>query len=244
MIKNAETNTHVNLTDKITQLKGLNFMAAHNLRGAGANIKMLSEVLMNKGITDDCQEQGDDAFTITEAIQYIHESSVSLLSTLSMLMEVSDTDLNENIRYDDCDIADIAEHVARQLRGFIQQKNASIELDLELEHISYPMAYMESILYNFISNALKYCKSDVPLKIIVSTYSEDGRNVLSVKDNGIGIDLKMYGRKIFNLYQVFHPGYESKGVGLYIIRQQIESLGGSVSVESEVNEGSEFIVAF
>ena len=101
---------------------------------------------------------------------------------------------------------------------------------------------MESILYNFIANALKYCKRDVPLEIIISTYTQDGAIMLSVKDNGIGIDLNTYGMRIFNLYQVFHSGYESKGIGLYIIKTQIESLGGSVSVKSEVNEGSEFIV--
>jgi len=110
--------------------------------------------------------------------------------------------------------------------------------------ISYPELYMESILYNFIHNSLKYSNEDVPLKITISTYERDGRPVLSVKDNGLGINLQAYGRKIFNLYQVFHPGYESKGVGLYIIKTQIESFGGHISVKSEVNEGCEFIVEF
>jgi signal transduction histidine kinase len=84
----------------------------------------------------------------------------------------------------------------------------------------------------------------VPLKIIISTYLQNGLTSLSVRDNGMGLDLKMYGRKIFNLYQVFHRGYESKGVGLYIIKSQIEALGGSISVKSEVDKGSEFIVVF
>ncbi len=220
-------------------------LVAHNLRGSAANIQMLAEALISKNIPDDCQaESDDDVFTISEAIQYIHEGSTSLLNTLNTLMDVADIQLNKELRYDECSIADIVAHITNQLNGFIQQKEAIIEHDFAITHISYPILYMESILYNFINNALKYSKLDVQLKIIISTYNEEGTTMLSVKDNGIGIDLKVYGRKIFNLYQVFHTGYESKGVGLYIIKQQIESLGGTVKVKSQVNEGSEFIVAF
>ena len=237
--------TEENLTNKIEQLERLNHIIAHNLRGSVANIKMLSEALLSKNIPDDCNKPvNDDAFTISEAIQYINESSVSLLTTLSTVMEAADIHLNEEIKYDDCDIEGITKHIVSQLSGFMKQTNASIEYDLEVPHISYPLPYMESILYNFINNAVKYCRKDVQLKIAISTYHENGETVLTVRDNGLGIDMHVYGRKIFNLYQVFHPGYESKGVGLYIIKTQIEALGGRVSVKSAVNEGSEFKVVF
>ena len=245
MIDNTDPSTHTNLTDKIKQLEILNYMMAHNLRGSAANIKMLSDVLIGKNIPDDCHAQeDDDIFTTGEAIRHINESSISLLSTLGSLMEVADIELNDTIKYDLCDIAFVVKHITSQLGGFIQEKDAAIELCLELTHVEYPMPYMESILYNFINNSLKYCRSDVPLKITISTYQQSDRRILSVKDNGLGIDLKAHGRKIFNLYQVFHAGYQSKGMGLYIIKRQIESLGGSVSVKSKVNEGCEFIVVF
>ncbi len=243
--KHIKQSKEVTLTNKVMQLERLNHIIAHNLRGSIANIKMLAELLSNKNIPDDCHaEKDEDAFTTTEAIQYINESSASLLATLSTLMEVSEIQLNEKIKYDECDIASVVQHIIKQLRGSIHEKQATIEHDLSISHIKYPMAYMESILYNFINNALKYCKDGIQLKITISTYIQDGRPVLTVKDNGLGIDLQAYGRRIFNLYQVFHPGYESKGVGLYIIKTQIESLGGTVSVKSKVNEGSEFIVVF
>ena len=245
MADNMEGNTRLNLTDKIKQLEGLNYMIAHNLRGSAANIKMLAETLMNKQIPDDCHAEPDDEiFTTTEAIRYIHESSTSLLNSLNTLMEVADTELNQEIKFDSCDIAALAEHITSQLNGFIQQKKATIALQLELTHINFPVTYMESILYNLINNSLKYSRPDVPVKILIATYKQDGHDVLSVKDNGLGIDLVAHGRRIFNLYQVFHPGYESKGLGLFIIRKQIESLGGRVSVKSKVNEGAEFIVVF
>ena len=225
--KNIGQEKEISLADKVKQLEGLNQMFAHNLRGSGANIKMLAEILLKKNIPDDCETNTDeDVFTIGEAIQYIHESSKSLLASLDTFLEIAKIDLEDKIKYDGCDIAGIIEHITNQLRGFIRQQDATIEHNLAITHISYPLPYMESILYNFINNALKYCKQDVQLKIIISTYTQDGRTVLTVKDNGLGIDLHVYGRKIFNLYQVFHPGYESKGVGLYIIKTQIESVGG------------------
>ncbi len=243
--KTRRPETEANLSDKIKQLETLNHIIAHNLRGSAANIKMLADVLLEKNIPNDCSaDNSDNMFTIGEAIQYISESSQSLLTTLNTVMAAADIHLNDDIRLDDCDILAISEHVVKQMRGLMKQKKATVEYDLAVSHISYPVPYMESILYNFISNALKYCKPEVELKILISTYIKDGETLLTVKDNGLGIDLHTYGRKIFNLYQVFHTGYESKGVGLYIIKTQIESLGGRVSVKSEVNEGSEFIVVF
>ncbi len=239
--------TYTGLTNKISQLHGVAHMIAHNLRGASANIKMLSEVLMKKdsvlNAKDDMTGE-DDIFTTSEAVQYINESSTSLIATLNTLMEVADIELNEHIRFDDCDIEGLAMHVFFQLHSLIQLKSATIEFDLAVKTIPYPAAYMENILYNFINNALKYSKPDVPLKIAVATYTHNNKPVLSVTDNGLGIDLDRYSGKMFKLNQVFHAGYESKGIGLYITRLQIESFGGSIEVKSKVEEGSQFIVRF
>ena len=101
---------------------------------------------------------------------------------------------------------------------------------------------MESIIYNLLSNALKYVSPDRIPDVLLRTYEKDGKVTLSVKDNGLGIDLVKYGSKIFKLNQVFHNNPTSKGVGLYITKAQIESLGGTIQVKSRENEGSEFIV--
>jgi len=121
-----EANGHTHLTKKIKELEGLNQMIAHNLRGTSSNIKMLADVLMNKNIPNDCSTNADDnIFTINEAIEYIQEASASLINTLDTLMMVADVQLNETIRYDNCNIANIIAHVSSQLGGFIQQKTRS-----------------------------------------------------------------------------------------------------------------------
>ena len=247
MVRKSETinvnepGTQIGLTNKIKQLEEINHIIAHNLRGPVANIKMLAELLAEKNIPE---TDTDDGFTTAEALQYIRQSTASLFNTLNTLMEAADIRLNETISAENCDVLSIVKGIIDQLHGFIHQKKAVIKVMLEITHISYPKAYLESILYNFINNALKYSKPDVPLEITISTYVQNGRIVLTVKDNGLGIDLAAYGSRIFKLNQVFHSGYESKGIGLYITRTQIESLGGNVSVTSKVNEGSEFTVTF
>ena len=64
--------------------------------------------------------------------------------------------------------------------------------------------------------------------------------VLSVKDNGLGLDLKTHGSKLFSLYQTFHRNKDSRGVGLFITKNQIEAMGGFIKVESELNVGTTF----
>ena len=90
---------------------------------------------------------------------------------------------------------------------------------------------------------MKYSNSDVTPEIIVASRRlANGKTQLIVKDNGIGIDLVQFGDKVFKLNQTFHTGYDSKGIGLYITKTQVESLGGSIELKSKPNEGCEFIV--
>jgi signal transduction histidine kinase len=124
----------------------------------------------------------------------------------------------------------------------IYEKHAVFNLDIEIKTISYPKAYLENILYNLISNALKYSRSEIPPEITISTTMHEGKVQISVKDNGLGIDLEKYGDRVFKLNQVFHEGFDSKGVGLYLTKTQVESLGGKIELKSVLNEGSEFIV--
>ena len=76
---------------------------------------------------------------------------------------------------------------------------------------------------------------------MLSTKQEDNYIVLSVKDTGLGLDLTVFGNKIFSLYQTFHKNKDSKGVGLFITKNQVEALGGKIEVKSEVNVGTEFL---
>lgn len=104
-------------------------------------------------------------------------------------------------------------------------------------------SYLHSIMYNLISNALKYRLSDIPLLIDLRTQQLDRFILLTVKDNGMGIDLAKSGNQLFGLYSRFHGSkIEGKGIGLHLVKTQVEFLGGRVEVESTPGAGSMFKV--
>jgi len=227
--KNMELETaSTNLLNKINQIEELNHMIAHNLRGPAGNIKLLSE--------------GSGVFSEKEAMPLIQTSSISLLNTLDMMVEMARIKLDKDVQYDHCNLREIITGITGQLQGIIYQNNIIITLQLEVGAVMYPRVYLESILYNLVSNAIKYRRKDIQPSIDIISRHTDGRNQISVKDNGLGIDLELYGNKVFKLNQIFHEGFDSKGVGLFITKTQIESLGGAIELKSRPNEGCDFTV--
>ncbi|MFI5196679.1 MAG: PAS domain S-box protein [Chitinophagales bacterium] len=243
--KNTELEaTRISFINKIHQLEELNHIIAHNLRGPAGNINMLSEALLaqSKGGAYAKSNPLSNAFTQEEALGFIRDSSNSLMNSLQTLMQISEIKLNMDVPYNDCDVTATINDITAQLYNIIYEKHAVIKSDIQVKFARYPKAYLESILYNLISNALKYSHDDIAPEIIITTRLCNDRVQIIVKDNGIGIDLMKYGDRVFNLNGVFHDGYDSKGVGLYITKTHVESFGGSIEVHSAPNEGSEFIV--
>jgi signal transduction histidine kinase len=103
---------------------------------------------------------------------------------------------------------------------------------------------MHSILYNLMSNSLKYNIPNTPPIIHIRTYKEFGTTFLKITDQGLGIDMQRYGHLLFKFQKSFHSGYDSKGIGLYLIKNQIEDQGGTISAASELGKGTIFTVRF
>lgn len=105
-------------------------------------------------------------------------------------------------------------------------------------------AYLESIILNLITNSLKFKSENRKLEINI-TASKIGSSVIIIfSDNGIGIDLKRNRDKVFGLYQKFHKYPDSKGLGLYLVKSQVETMGGTINIDSEVNKGTTFTLTF
>src|SRR5690606_37667081 len=100
------------------------------------------------------------------------------------------------------------------------------------------------IIQNLISNAIKYKNPDRAPVILIESYIENNIVKLRVKDNGLGIDLERNGDKIFGFRKTFHKHPDAKGLGLFITRNQIETLGGKIYVESKPNIGTTFTIEF
>jgi signal transduction histidine kinase len=109
-------------------------------------------------------------------------------------------------------------------------------------HIFSDKAYLDSILLNLITNAIKYRKKEHAPVIHISAKAEGENIVLRVIDNGSGIDLKKHGHQLFGMFKTFHGNREARGIGLFLIKNQIEAMGGSITVQSAPGEGTSFSI--
>ena len=122
---------------------------------------------------------------------------------------------------------------------------ASVTFDFnEASVVKYFKPYLESIFQNLLTNAIKYRSSDRKPAIHFKSVVLGQHLELHVTDNGQGIDLQKFGGKLFGLHKTFHEHREARGVGLFLVKTQIEALGGSIRVMSEVNKGTTFIIRF
>jgi len=224
----------IDLENRISQFEDFNRIVAHNLRGPAGSIQMILEMYAE---TDSSVEKA-------EYLKMLKLSSTTLIDTLNELMKVLEIRNNKNMTYDACIFADVVKNVETMLKGQIIKKEALINTNFNIPGMSFPKMYLESIFYNMVSNALKYSKPLVPPVITINSEFVDGKLLLTFNDNGLGIDLKKHGEEIFKLNSVFHNGYDSKGVGLFMTKTQIETFGGNIKVESEPNVGTTFTITF
>jgi two-component system CheB/CheR fusion protein len=138
------------------------------------------------------------------------------------------------------DIEDIIDNIEWSLENKIIESNTTIKRNLEVTHILFSKKNLRSILYNLVSNAIKFRREEAPA-ITIHTWSEGEHIVLSVKDNGKGIPKESI-EKIFNMYGRLNQNVEGHGIGLYLAKKIVNASGGSIVVESEAELGTTFKV--
>lgn len=218
-----------------TQLIDFCNIISHNLRSPLVNMNMLVDLI----------EESEDGFDKQKLVSKFKPIINNVNQTFNELLESLQIQQDLEVKYERIVVGEYFRNVLEGFEGQIALTDAVIHSDFdEAPTISFPPKYFSSVLHNLISNALKYRSPGRAPEILVRTYREKGRIVLSVKDNGLGIDLKKYKNDIFKIRKVFHLHPEAKGFGLYITRTQVETMGGEVWVESEVGKGCTFFVAF
>ncbi|MGV3595402.1 MAG: sensor histidine kinase [Sediminibacterium sp.] len=222
------------LEKKIKQLKDFAGIITHDVRGPANNIKKLLQVYESKKD----EESGQQAF------QYLKQASNDLYNNLNELIKLLQWHLDQKSPFSTCDFDAITNSVLVQLDHLIQQKYAVIYRDFNVASFDYAKVYLHSILYNLISNALKYSREDAPLEIRLESFMENGRVCLRVSDNGKGIDMDKFGATLFRFQRNTEVENDSKGIGLYLVQHQVNELGGTISVTSEPNKGTSFTIIF
>jgi len=129
--------------------------------------------------------------------------------------------------------------------NLIADNNIEIRYDFsEVDEFLTLKSYLHSIFYNLILNSIKFRQEQVAGVIEIKSHRLKDSVELSFSDNGKGIDLEKRGGQVFGLYKRFHTDIEGKGMGLFMVKTQVETLGGKISVLSQVNKRTEFKIEF
>lgn len=211
------------------------YIVSHNLRTHSSNISGILSMLKD---TTEPKEQA-------RLHAYLQVVSDALNETMLHLNEVVTIQTNINQALSTLNLNQYLDKTIDLLRERIAQKEAVVENQIpENIQIQFNTSYLESVLLNFISNALKYASADRVPHIIAAACETESWVELRISDNGIGIDMDKYGKSIFGMYKRFNLDTEGKGLGLFITKNQIEAMGGRVEVDSTLDVGTTFTIYF
>lgn len=212
-------------------------MASHNLRSPVANILSLFDLIDFKEIGGDNNQK---------IINLIKQSTEKVSTTLEgYINELVKKDTNAKLDIQKLNIPNCLDEVINSVIYLVRKDNAVIEKDFTaFEDVIFNKSYLESILLNLLTNALKYRNPKTAAQITFKTLIKDNRKQLIVSDNGIGFDMDLVKDKIFGLNQTFHGNIDAKGVGLFLVKKHVTDLEGEISVDSQKKKGTTFTITF
>jgi len=234
--KNHELELMTALTaskQKQQQLENFSYMLSHHIRNHTSNLSALTEMISTEALDKESKE------LFLKTRQVVADLKVTLNEVTDVIQArvfpVKQQSINLKMA-----ISNSLQFLEEQIIA----NDVKIEQFLEVMEVSFSPGYLKSILSQLILNAIQYRSPEIPLVISINSYLEDGGVILEISDNGLGIDLEKYGSKVFDLYATFHNYPGARGVGLYLIKTQLESLEGKISVSSLVGKGSTFKISF
>ncbi|ERM80877.1 hypothetical protein P872_11210 [Rhodonellum psychrophilum GCM71 = DSM 17998] len=233
-LKTAESKIKSLLAEKLEQnnrLQNFAFIVSHNLRSHSSGIS---------GLLDLLNDESPELFQ-NEMMQLLVRGGDNLKQTVEDLTEVVKVNLNNSEKKSFIGLRNVIDKNLESLSAQIKDSETTVENLVEKSITVIGIAaYLNSIVLNLITNAIKYCSKERRSHLKIYTQIENKYVILNFEDNGLGIDLNKHGDKLFGMYKTFHKHHDSRGIGLFITKNQIESMGGKIEVESKVNEGTTF----
>jgi len=212
------------------------YTASHDLKAPIINMEALVDIIFEGSRKSKSEEQ-------QSLIEMIKTSIERLKVTIEELTEISRIQRGVHDAAEDISFKAIINDFKQDYREQIRKDNVTFTEDLQIALIHFSKKNLRSIIYNLLSNAIKYKSERDPVIIIKTERLEEGKVMLSVRDNGLGLDERQQG-KLFQMFKRLHTHVEGTGVGLYIVKKMIENTGGRIEVESELNKGSTFKIFF
>ena len=242
--------THVDITDHVeneiklsntlnlvskqnNKLKNFAHIVTHNLKQHAGNFASLM----------DFYDEASTEIEKQELMDYLKTLSSSLTKTIGNLSEIVSIQNNKVTKIEKLNLVKEVQGVSNTLEALINKSNTKIINNIDPKiYIFYSATYLESIIQNLLTNAIKYKHPERDPEIVINSVLTEDMIQIKVSDNGLGIDLNKFGDSVFGLYKTFHQNKNSEGVGLYLIKNQIETFGGKITIDSEVNLGTTFTI--
>lgn len=235
------------LEHKNTELERINldldtfiYTASHDLRSPIMNIEGLMDILKRELEASDALNS-----TTEEILQHVVDSVNRFKRTIADLTEISrmQKGFSESASSEVINIKEVYDEIMADMNSPARLKDCFIHTDLQVYQLTFSRKNFRSILYNLISNAIKFQSPDRDCLITLSTRLEEPWVVLSMKDNGLGINVRQQ-TQLFTMFKRFHDHVEGTGIGLYMVKRILENAGGRIEVESEEDAGTEFRLYF
>ncbi|GGW22912.1 PAS domain-containing sensor histidine kinase [Arenibacter certesii] len=228
--KEKDLKNLINVTS-LQNKKLLNFahIISHNLRSHSANFSMLLEFLIAE------QEEAERQ----KIVGMLTDASNNLMETLHTLNDIVTINSESATSKVEVDLNIQVNKVLNNLNSLLEENKATVITDIPIgTRIHVIPSYLNNILTQIISNSIRYKKPNVNPLIKLGLSYVQNYTVLSIEDNGLGLDMKKYGEKLFGMYKTFHDNQDTKGLGLFIVKNQIETMDGKVNAHSQVGEGT------
>lgn len=217
---------------KNTELEQFAYVATHDLRTPLINLGHLFSLL----------EVNDEDSRNKKILDKMNISIGQMSETLHDLIDILAINADRADRFRRVRFQDVFEHLVLGIEVMIKNSNAKIETDFKVESINYITSHLNSLFQNLVTNAIRYKHEDRAPNIKIRTYQLSDYTCLAVSDNGMGIDLSKHRSKLFGMFKPLHEGRGGRGLGLYILKSQVEMMGGRIEVESEPGIGTTFTV--
>ncbi len=235
--KNAESLRQKMTADILPRNKELEqfaYVVSHNLRAPVANIiGILNLMSLNKPETE---------IEIKTALLTSVKILDNVIKDLSNILQIKNAidEKKQRVRF-----SEVLEDIKISISGSIINDKVAILSDFSaIDEITAIKSYLYSIFLNIVSNSIKYRQPGLSPVIEIRSALSTNKIELFFKDNGLGINLEKGADQVFELYKRFHTHVEGKGMGLFMVKSQVETMGGQIHVASEVNKGTEFRIEF
>ena len=238
-------NANKKIEDQLIELKKINhdldnfiYTASHDLKAPITNV----EGLMN-ALTKSFSEETSGKAQVKNIVKMIFQSIERFKATIGDLSDIAKIERTFQEDQQELDISEIIEDVKISISEYIKDNKAHIYTNCISEKIFFSKKNFKSIIYNLISNAIKYSNPDRPPEINISCTKTDNYLIVIVRDNGLGIPANKI-HTIFEMFKRLHSHVEGSGLGLFIVKRMIENANGKIEVESEAGKGSAFSIYF